>query len=592
MGIETQLRYLWRWCKKTRSYNGSSALICRTSKILVGFAATAYSTLFLCVAYYLVDYESLSNPVDRKCIDIFYRLFNQSRPTEKWANALRAAVLTFSDQQVITSIALLISGYSQLRDGLAVYYWQLIVDIAWFSSVTHLTTLTCLRYYFQKRRGLKILRLISMAVTAGMLSCALASTGYLGDNDLSYDYPAWCLFHRKLLRTTDQGHSEGNGQTTEGDDWTGYYNTVYVVLVLFFLCVSYGVRVILLFPFGLHEICKKGHARLRTFARGRLREYKTRAERSFFGTYWASMHTLTLAVYCISKAAVDLYSSMLWEVCSILQIPLDETHTNYLNNKITWLAIALAWGSIRIIMDRDKNFYVQNPDPGSASSQDVKSAVLEDDVWGFGQVVAVVLLLAPLLSFVETIYGKCERSSNTTYVWTIWNHTKRLSPIESVVMDKNYERSLTSASTSLISLDPVSSPESSNAEPWTDLYKCAWFGSLVWLIYLLSLAAAANVLWLFPVGDASYDLKENIGVLIQYYLAWFGFDLAVLLLFTIISSSLCHSQDTSEFRWTWMAKMRPNRRPSKRTKLIQTTLLIFSVLILTASSAAFGFLAA
>ena len=190
MGIKTQLRYLWHWCKETRSYHRSSALIRRTSKILIGFAASAYSTLLLCIAYYLVDHKRHSNPVDQYCIDRFYRFFNQSRPSEKWTKALEAAVLTFSDQQVITGIAILISGYSQLRGGLAAYYWQLIVDLAWFSSITHLTTLTCLRHYFRERQGLKILRLICMAVTAGMLSCALATTGYLGNENFTIDYPA------------------------------------------------------------------------------------------------------------------------------------------------------------------------------------------------------------------------------------------------------------------------------------------------------------------------------------------------------------------------------------------------------------------
>ena len=313
-------------------------------------------------------------------------------------------MLTFSDQQIITGIALLISGYSQLRDGLAVYYWQLTVDLAWFSSITHLTTLTCLRYYFQERRGLKFVRLIFMAVIVGMLSCALATTGYLGNNDYSFDYPAWCLFHKRLLTSTNS------------DDESPYYNTDYVVLTLLFLCVSYGARVIQLFPSGLDELNKNGRALLSKFAQDRLVALKTRALGSFCRTYWASVYILTLAFYCIFKAAADLYSSMLWEVCSALQLPLDDTHTDYSNHKITWLAMALAWGSLRIFTDRGiDDFINQNQDPGS-SGEDITNAISEDDVWGFGQVVAVVLFLAPLFSFIETIYGKCEQSSNVTCV--------------------------------------------------------------------------------------------------------------------------------------------------------------------------------
>ena len=221
-------------------------------------------------------------------------------------------MLTFSDQQVITGIAILISGYSQLQYGLAVYYWQLTVDLAWFSSITHLTTLTCLRYYFQERKGLKILRLICMAVMAGMLGCALGSTGYLGNYNFTYDYPALCLFNPDVLRLAGDQDNYGANE--------GYnnYNSAYVTLVLLLLFVSYCARVVQLFPSGLAERRKSCHDWLSKFMRTRLLKYKKRALGKVFRNYWALVYTLTMAFYCIFKAAADLYSSMLWEVCSPL----------------------------------------------------------------------------------------------------------------------------------------------------------------------------------------------------------------------------------------------------------------------------------
>ncbi len=180
-------------------------------------------------------------------------------------------------------------------------------------------------------------------------------------------------------------------------------------------------------------------------------------------------------------------------------------------------------------------------------------------------------------------------SQMASCVWTIGNHTNVISPIESVIMErKKYGRLPTSAPTDLISPEPVSSPGSSSAEPWTNLYECAWFRSLVRLIYLQTLVVAAITLTIFPLGNGAYDLGGNISYVMRDYLGWFGFDLALLLLFTITSLSLCHTQDTSGFRWTWRAKLRANWRPSKRTKLIQRIILNVSVLILTASSVAFG----
>ena len=233
----------------------------------------------------------------------------------------------------------------------------------------------------------------------------------------------------------------------------------------------------------------------------------------------------------------------------------------------------------------------QASDPVSLSGQDLRSAVLEDDIWGFGQVLTVALLLAPLFSFFETIYGKCERFSNATCVWKIGNHTKMMSPAESVIMNrKKYGRLPTTAPTDLISPEPVLGPEPSSAEPWTDLYECAWFCSLVRLIYLQTLSVAANVLVIFPLGHGGYDMGGNIKYITEFFLSWFGFDLAMLLLFTIASLSLCHGQDASGLRWTWRGKLRAKWRPSKRTQAIQRIILDASVLILTASSATVGFM--
>lgn len=56
-------------------------------------------------------------------------------------------MLTMSDFQLITGLAILISGFTQLQTGISAYHWQRLVQLAWFSSVTHLCCLTALRDY-------------------------------------------------------------------------------------------------------------------------------------------------------------------------------------------------------------------------------------------------------------------------------------------------------------------------------------------------------------------------------------------------------------------------------------------------------------
>ncbi len=278
----------------------------------MGFGASAYLTLFFCATYYLLDQENASNPVDRLCIKRFLAFLGRkgSRPSKKWAQALQSAVLTFSDQQSITGMAILVSGYSQFACRLAIYHWQVTVDLAWFSSITHLTTLTCLRRYFYHRPTLRIWQIFLTGVTVAMLACAIGSTGFLGISNLSLSYPAWCLYHPNLME------EPGNRKSFYGNL---YYNNNYVAVTESFLGVSYATRLIQLFP--------TGHTWMRTTFRATpsnlfkrmlltFRDKAIHSPRKLCKTFWVFAYKLLLSVYCLLKAIADLYGSVLWEVLS------------------------------------------------------------------------------------------------------------------------------------------------------------------------------------------------------------------------------------------------------------------------------------
>lgn len=62
--------------------------------------------------------------------------------------------------------------------------------------------------------------------------------------------------------------------------------------------------------------------------------------------------------------------------------------------KITWLSFALAWGTIRIFVTRGDSLDKQ------LQPINIPSDVLaQQNVWGFGQVVALGILILPLISF-------------------------------------------------------------------------------------------------------------------------------------------------------------------------------------------------
>jgi hypothetical protein len=82
-----------------------------------------------------------------------------------------------SDQQLVTGLSIVISGYSQLNCGISLYDWNMITKLAWFSSATHLATLLFLREYLRRNRGIWYMRVLLMTGLAVMLAVAIAPTG-------------------------------------------------------------------------------------------------------------------------------------------------------------------------------------------------------------------------------------------------------------------------------------------------------------------------------------------------------------------------------------------------------------------------------
>jgi hypothetical protein len=77
----------------------------------------------------------------------------------------------------VTGIAILASGFSQIHCGLSIYHWQTVVYLTWFSSSTHLTTMTFLRRYTHDNYRFRIVRLGLMLLLVIMLAVALLPTG-------------------------------------------------------------------------------------------------------------------------------------------------------------------------------------------------------------------------------------------------------------------------------------------------------------------------------------------------------------------------------------------------------------------------------
>lgn len=252
--------------------------------------------------------------MDKLCLDKLDALWTRTgrKPSDKWAEALEKAVLGFSDQQCITGIAILLSGYSQLSlrniNPITVYNWQIAVDLAWFSSITHLTTLTCLRHYFRRRRALSNFRIACIAVNAVILAVSIGSTGW----QLAYQgVPALCLFDTSWI-TRNSFESPSN---------IGIYNYLYTVITATFLAFSYLTRIVQLRPEKstirrrrwFNNISVTFPINVSDRLRKLIRERVLQSSKRLLFVH-RLVYRLVLTVHCVLKAVFNLYSSMLWEV--------------------------------------------------------------------------------------------------------------------------------------------------------------------------------------------------------------------------------------------------------------------------------------
>lgn len=86
-------------------------------------------------------------------------------------DSLERFVLSLGDQQLVTGLAVLIAGYSQMSS-MSAYHFNIVASLAWFSSATHLATLAVLKNYFRAYTAVRNWRVAFMLVLLSMLVVA------------------------------------------------------------------------------------------------------------------------------------------------------------------------------------------------------------------------------------------------------------------------------------------------------------------------------------------------------------------------------------------------------------------------------------
>lgn len=254
---------------------------------------------------------------------------------------MKRTVLGFSDQQLVTGAAILIVVFIQ-SGYITVYHFSIVMDLAWFSSNTHLLCLVVLHDHLQEFLIRRSWRAFVMFGLFAQLFAAsiLMSHQYWYD---SFKCPAICLF--KQLKSTSN---------------IGGVPLQWAVTNAVMLIWSYGIALIRLFTWS--------------------RNVWQRIEESFVYLYQLPTvpDRLQSAHQLFGQAILWIYiflGSTFFDICF----------------QIVWFV----FGAVGLAQDRtDGKYYMSLTNPPQT-----------EDVWGFGQLIPLFLIALPLFLALEVFFG-------------------------------------------------------------------------------------------------------------------------------------------------------------------------------------------
>lgn len=266
--------------------------------------------------------------------------------------ALERFILGLSDQQLVTGITILITGYAQTCtiDG---YHFMILVAMAWFSSTTHLSTLVVLRDNFRACPALRLLRVIGMVWVCGMLIFGEV----LFFVSLNYYLVVKCALTAASLQSTD------------ASCWQA------AIMVSLYLIITYSNKITELYrdiPGG--SVIELAFEHMMTRKRSPLYRLDD-TENELFKIYRKSKSTFgrQLRVFgtMFDFFFTELRDSLLWQ--------------------IVWIVFGNFYGVLQLV-----TFRFVPPIP---------TIVGNDNQMVFGQLVPLLLLALPLMAAIEAYFG-------------------------------------------------------------------------------------------------------------------------------------------------------------------------------------------
>ncbi|KAL8835783.1 MAG: hypothetical protein Q9170_003177 [Blastenia crenularia] len=336
--------------------------------VLIAFLATAYGIFVWMLAAYVCGLlpEPLLGQVD---IFVFKRSALKRTRLAWWQNAVDQSILAYADLQIATGVGILVAACSTIRS-LSVYHLQVAIYLAWMSSNTHLTAISLLQIDFRENRSKSIarrLRLGGMIFLGVLLLVALVPT---------------TAYNWLLIITQSQVRGHAVGRSYEGEQsaagiparcfWQPRYTggrTSDAAWSFIILVLSYAWKGLLLF--------QRSHKAVKDSCRGRVlqplqrsldclatlvRQCRRHEKHRWLVLRYRFVFCLYLGAWAIFESAQSFVVS-LW-ICGG----------------------GLVWGSFQILVPRRR----------------LPAQALEaENSWSFGQILPIMLLAVPMLSFAQ-----------------------------------------------------------------------------------------------------------------------------------------------------------------------------------------------
>jgi hypothetical protein len=261
------------------------------------------------VLHYIFDYDSTNSTSEiDHCIQTFLWHRTKFRPPAFWSSVLRRLIISFSDNQLVTGLAILAGGFSQLNCGISALHWKVLIFLAWFSSLTHLATLFVLRQYFRERPAISLVRVILMLATLGLTIVAIVPIGSPEWPANTLDWQTLAKFKRPALCYIKTAFER------KGEQIFSWASTPFLVMFLGMIVPSYAARLLDLFP--------KAHDGAKLWLEKKPGEFIVRvldrlAKKSRWGVLnWCKgiVFVVVYMGYVSVSAVLELYHASVWKV--------------------------------------------------------------------------------------------------------------------------------------------------------------------------------------------------------------------------------------------------------------------------------------